>query len=642
MEIRDVSIPSVSLCSVRLPLIGGVGEDAILKDLKSHMLGWYDPKRQKCTNESLAENPVLEDLSDGQYVFDFNEYKNKPAIVSSRVIIYSVYLSYTDLTKDIPSYNIKVDGLTQGNIVYRYRNSEGIDSKFIITTNGRYTVPKCFNVEGTGYNTGFTFSNTNEGITITMLPTKHPLELKNFEFGGLSGMGSYGTDLTQWINYGNVTVINKNKVLVPATLPNTYDFRYQAFTTNQYFKARCSVNGSWRLATNLEDKRLCSVLAGEVTDVYANLSILSSGYTRVWLYFLPTVKVRQDYTLEILPSYPDSLVFNGTTPSWVYDKNNLQLLYGSWINNYTYKGAAGSSGLALRSVIAGNVGEDFEVNVPSFKVRLKAPTYDLRANVVLSYTDGQTITTVISKLLKKTETLIVPSTNLTITPIDETKRCGITFTIFIYTVNNANAEDITIEFLPNYSAPTTKNYGVIPSLTQGAKCMMMDVTPLNYDGINILYSQDSVHSSSVPNTVNYFIMKNVLTQLAYRERNFNNDTYINGVKNKNIKVLDLVNTEHVIGVNTNNIFDTIISVGANHTASGVSIMALNSLILFDKELTEEEMKYVMKNLMKFTHPTDTQTEARYLNVSPSTVWLLNSNNNSANVDIDSNTTWSIQ
>lgn len=496
-----VSIPKVGMQSVRMPIVGNNMDSAIMsifKDLKSHMIGWYDVKRQGCTNESLTANPVLEDLSDGQYVFDFNEYTiGKIHIINSRVIKGgSVRIPYNEMTHDIEPFNIRVDNITEGNIFYYYRNSEGTELKFTINANGLYTVPKCFNVEGTGFGTGFTFSGTNEGITITMLPTKHPLELRNFVFGGLSGMGT--------------------------------------------------------------------------------------------------------------EKYPNSLVFNGTTPTWVYDRSNFKFasaIYGEWINNniaHVIKGTNSTGTYFLSKQVIGQKGEILNVNIPSFKVRVKGINgIYIRFNY--NECNGHSCTWNKEYVrIDEDSTIIFPAISSNINPYDEEST---PFYRFDCTMGDKDSGpvsdtpvDITIEFLPNYPAPTTRMYGAIPSLTQGAKCMMMDVTPLNYDGINILYSQDSVHNTT--NTINYFIMKSNLSYMAYNERN-RNGTYINGTKNNNFKVLDLVNIEQVIGVNTNNIFDTVISVGGSYNGYSNSIMALNSLILFDKELTEEEMKVVMDRIMKY-------------------------------------------
>lgn len=504
-----VSIPKVGMQSVRMPIVGNNMDSAIMsifKDLKSHMIGWYDVKRQGCTNESLTANPVLEDLSDGQYVFDFNEYTiGKIHIINSRVIKGgSVRIPYNEMTHDIEPFNIRVDNITEGNIFYYYRNSEGTELKFTINANGLYTVPKCFNVEGTGFGTGFTFSGTNEGITITMLPTKHPLELRNFVFGGLSGMGT--------------------------------------------------------------------------------------------------------------EKYPNSLVFNGTTPTWVYDRSNFKFasaIYGEWINNniaHVIKGTNSTGTYFLSKQVIGQKGEILNVNIPSFKVRVKGINgIYIRFNY--NECNGHSCTWNKEYVrIDEDSTIIFPAISSNINPYDEEST---PFYRFDCTMGDKDSGpvsdtpvDITIEFLPNYPAPTTRMYGAIPSLTQGAKCMMMDFVPINEK--STVLSQGCCYYSQIAIDVkNYSIYSfndiydNFDKETAYNGRN-SNGTFINCVKNdKRITALSLFQKRQVVGVNTQNPANTYPVIGTSNTLNHNAQMALNSLLLFDKELTEEEMKVVMDRIMKY-------------------------------------------
>lgn len=53
-------IPKVALPCVALP---GHKPDAMPSAIRSSLVCWYSPKRQGCTNENMAETPVLRDLS---------------------------------------------------------------------------------------------------------------------------------------------------------------------------------------------------------------------------------------------------------------------------------------------------------------------------------------------------------------------------------------------------------------------------------------------------------------------------------------------------------------------------------------------------------------------------------------------------
>lgn len=53
-------IPKVALPCVALP---GHKPDAMPSAIRSSLVCWYSPKRQGCTNENMAQTPVLRDLS---------------------------------------------------------------------------------------------------------------------------------------------------------------------------------------------------------------------------------------------------------------------------------------------------------------------------------------------------------------------------------------------------------------------------------------------------------------------------------------------------------------------------------------------------------------------------------------------------
>ena len=53
-------IPRIALPCVALP---GHKPDAMLSAIRSSLVCWYSPKRQGCTNENMAQTPVLRDLS---------------------------------------------------------------------------------------------------------------------------------------------------------------------------------------------------------------------------------------------------------------------------------------------------------------------------------------------------------------------------------------------------------------------------------------------------------------------------------------------------------------------------------------------------------------------------------------------------
>lgn len=113
----------------------------------------------------------------GIYKEDFTGYSNKDAVINPFTAILtnntkSLLFYYNVMTKDIESYNVKINGIVDEHIIFFYRNEEGIEQQFHISKDGNYAVPKCYRVGTSGTATGYTAFNTNENtaITITQIP----------------------------------------------------------------------------------------------------------------------------------------------------------------------------------------------------------------------------------------------------------------------------------------------------------------------------------------------------------------------------------------------------------------------------------------------------------------------------------------
>ena len=159
-------------------------EISIPSAIKDSMVLWYDIKRQGCTNESMADNPVLTDLSGNGYDatcynfawdgtsgigtddIDFteeypNSYYGGVEITSNLITAYArdvVGAKYTNITKDTPTFTVKITGLTDGinngevsDIRFYYKRSSGIESAIIAASDGIYTIPASYNtINGSG------------------------------------------------------------------------------------------------------------------------------------------------------------------------------------------------------------------------------------------------------------------------------------------------------------------------------------------------------------------------------------------------------------------------------------------------------------------------------------------------------------
>lgn len=503
----NVSIPSVKLQSVCMPVVGNritlpSGGGGILDDLKSHMLGWYDIKRQGCTNESLTANPVLEDLS--------------------------------------------------GN--------------------------------------------------------NHPLELKNFVFGGLSGTGGYGTDLTKWINYSLTIPINKYSVDVPTSVVSSTNVNFALRASNlTYFRAKCSIDGIWRAFVRNTSfrKEICKASSGESVDVYFNSKDFDSiPQGELLIYFDSRFT---GYTIEILPNFPNSLVFNGVTPKYVINRDNVTLNNNTialGINKFKLTGNG-----RITKHIRGNVGQPLNVTIPSFMVRVTGikTVAGIDKRIQIKILDNVNSENKYQLVIRNDGTYIIPGITYTIEPTSDTFMP--IATIDANTYQFLAGDEYELEFLPNYPETVKNMYGIIPGLELKVKCMMMDFVPIDYKSNNDVestrtgctyFSIRKIDKHTNYNLMSYADYISIKDVVAYNIRN-ENGTYINGIKNINTTVLNLIQKRQTVSVNSPTPPDATPYI-ANLSNTGdiyISTMALNSLILFDRELTEEEMKLVMDKLMMY-------------------------------------------
>lgn len=128
----------------------------------------------------------------GKYEVDFTKYAGSNTSRNS-VSIYKeaginkgyATIAYSQLTSDIPSYSIEIKGLVSGQVLYYYRNNEGLEKNVSYNKNGIYNLPLCYKEGTSGISAGFTI-NTVDEVTITQLPSAYE--------GGLvfDGVDDYG------------------------------------------------------------------------------------------------------------------------------------------------------------------------------------------------------------------------------------------------------------------------------------------------------------------------------------------------------------------------------------------------------------------------------------------------------------------
>ena len=163
-------------------------------ELKARLIGVWDNYGKKNTDadRNIIKNKIpnaggdLEILNSayrlnsgfGGYSNDFQEYTysenvvvkdNTNAIFNSRG---KLLVPYSYLTKDIPSFKIKVSGLSNTyHFRYYYRDSNGVQHSVDMAKDGNYELPICYNVQSSSDGTNCGFANYGSDIvSVEILP----------------------------------------------------------------------------------------------------------------------------------------------------------------------------------------------------------------------------------------------------------------------------------------------------------------------------------------------------------------------------------------------------------------------------------------------------------------------------------------
>lgn len=115
----------------------------------------------------------------GKYTVDFTKYTGSNT-TSNSISIYKeagidkgfATIAYSQLESDIPSYSIEIKGLDSGQILYYYRNNEGLEKNVTYNKDGIYELPICYKEGEKGISAGFAINSVNN-ITITQLPSAY-------------------------------------------------------------------------------------------------------------------------------------------------------------------------------------------------------------------------------------------------------------------------------------------------------------------------------------------------------------------------------------------------------------------------------------------------------------------------------------
>lgn len=163
-------------------------------ELKARMIGVWDNYGKKNTDadRNIIKNKIpnaggdLEILNSvyrlnsgfGGYSNDFQEYTYHENVViktDTNVVFNAggqLLIPYSSLTKDVPSFKIKVSGLSNTyHFRYYYRDNNGVQHSVNMAKDGNYELPICYNVQNSsdGTNCGFA-NNGSDIITVEILP----------------------------------------------------------------------------------------------------------------------------------------------------------------------------------------------------------------------------------------------------------------------------------------------------------------------------------------------------------------------------------------------------------------------------------------------------------------------------------------
>lgn len=163
-------------------------------ELKARMIGVWDNYGKKNTDadRNIIKNKIpnaggdLEILNSayrlnsgfGGYSNDFQEYTYHTSVViktDTNAVFNAggqLLIPYPSLTKDIPSFKIKVSGLSNTyHFRYYYRDNNGVQHFVNMGKDGNYELPICYNVQNSSDGTHCGFANNGSDIiTVEILP----------------------------------------------------------------------------------------------------------------------------------------------------------------------------------------------------------------------------------------------------------------------------------------------------------------------------------------------------------------------------------------------------------------------------------------------------------------------------------------
>lgn len=505
---------------------------------------------------------------------------------------------------------------------------------------------------------GKTNDDEDRNILRDLTGNGHDITLNGFAFSEMSGYGGYSTNFNNWgvdISIANIERTSTSFKLTPHKENGkliTSSIRWTNNTTSVKFKFRVNeFNGtSLKLQQQLFDSSGANIAEDILADIQVNqeyvvtIDNIDSKYVRRNIIFSGTDT--NILAVELLPEYPDALVFDGVddygrsidkikalTEYTVILKRNIikpieyavsfykgegpdDVNSNFFIEYYErskwhYGNGYSSSGIEYyneniiyvteKSYNGQTVNMDFR-NVVDNPVYLGKITGNWCHNMAFysAYLfdrslDEQEIKEFIRKYIDPE--YLLPSEiptpdcyyDFSLGSNDDENR----ETIKDQSGNGNDAKAYNIAWNEEGSGykdgalylDGTDDYIALEAFNSGFKTMFMLVNPLSEQ--RILYDHRFRDSED-------YAIFNSGSYIAYTQRNVNG-AYINGVFNTTVICGNLVNKKHLITVNSKLESSKMPIIGANNTYNGLfSNMAIYKFLGFKEELTEEQIQAIIK------------------------------------------------
>lgn len=298
---------------IGIPFRRNTGQGVIWPpDLKSALVCWYSPRKQKLTEYDVIE-AYVEDFTNWNYFSS----RGTATVTTNKIIITKSFSNIQNIIEDNKSpyddIKIYVTGISEDNPL---TINQYVDNKWVrlhtYTTDGVYIIKNRNLYVGFG-----TYMTDNCNITITQLPTSILKDLSGngnhaYLYGGKgklnSGMGLYKVDFTSWRKSSVQTEVKPDVVKVTPNTSNYLFIQYANSVEIPSYKIKVIGLGDnvlkYQYATENGRKEI-NIVEGE-NELPTSIKV-SNDY-QIGYRLTPGTSV---FTITQIPDYPDQLCYDG-------------------------------------------------------------------------------------------------------------------------------------------------------------------------------------------------------------------------------------------------------------------------------------------------------------------------------------------